>query len=70
MAAKRKKISAHVPSALIKEACLIANLNQTDALISGLKALISEHKRRKLVESAGKFHFTYDPDSMRERSRL
>jgi hypothetical protein len=70
MKASRKKISAHLPAELLKEACRLGKLNQTDALVMGLKSLIADLKRQRLVEGAGKFHFTFDADKARERSRL
>ena len=66
----RKKISTHLPLDLLKEARALSKLNQTDVLISGLKALIADYKKQKLVAAAGKFHFDYDADKARERGRL
>ena len=66
----RKKISAHVPKDLLDQACKLGSLNQTEALILGLKALIAEMRRAKLAASAGKFHFSYDVHKARERLRL
>ena len=70
MKGKRKKISAHLPSKLLEEACRLGKLNQTDALTMGLKSLIADYKRKRLVQAAGKFHFSFDPNLSRERSRL
>lgn len=70
MKISRKKISAHLPAKLLEEACRIGKINQTDALVMGLKSLIADFKRQRLVEVAGKFHFTFDADKDRERSRL
>jgi hypothetical protein len=70
MKRKQKKISAHLPSDLLAEACRLGNFNQTDALIMGLRSLISDFKRKRLVEAAGKFQFSFEPDTSRERTRL
>ena len=70
MASSLKKISAHIPADLLKQACALGKLNQTDALVSGLKALIAEMRREKLAAAAGKFHFSYSVESARERVRL
>ncbi len=70
MKTSRKKISAHLPKKLLEEACRIGNINQTDALVMGLKSLIADFKRQRLVEVAGKLHFTFDADKARERIRL
>lgn len=70
MKPKQKKISAHLPSDLLAEACRLGNLNQTDALIMGLRALVADFKRRRLVEAAGQFQFSFDSDKSRERTRL
>jgi|GEM_PF-7128215 len=67
---KQKKISAHFPADLLKEACRLSDLNQTDALVRGLESLIADFQRKRLVKSAGKFHFSFDPDIARARSRL
>ena len=70
MTATRKKISAHVPADLLAQACALVNLNQTEALVAGLKALIAEHRRAQLAKSAGKFHIVHNVDRVRERARL
>lgn len=67
---KRERISVRLPSALLAEACRIGNLNQTDALVMGLRALVADFKRRRLVEAAGQFEFSFDPKQSRERARL
>jgi len=70
MKSKQKKISAHLPSDLLEEACRLGKVNQTDALVLGLKSLIADFKRKRLVQAAGKFHFSFDPDLSRERGNL
>ena len=70
MKAKRKAISAQLPKDLLEEACRLGNLNQTDALIMGLQSLIADFKRKRLATAGGKFHFSFNPDRDRQRTRL
>ena len=44
-----KKVATNIPVELLKEATDLTGLNQTQALIAGLKELIAERKREKLL---------------------
>lgn len=70
MAHKLKKISTNIPERLLKKACDITQLNQTDALIAGLKELIAQHERKKAIELKGKVRIDLDLDAVRQRVRL
>ena len=67
--AKSKKISTSVPEELLSQACKVSNLNQTDALVEGLRQLIRSHERRKILKLRGKIHFD-NAKPTRERVRL
>jgi hypothetical protein len=66
---KRKKISTNVPEGLLDEACKVSKLNQTDALVEGLRQLIRAHERRRVLTMRGKIQFE-EPTLKRERVRL
>ena len=65
-----KKISTNIPERLLKQACSLTNLNQTEALIAGLKELIAAHERKAIVRLRGKIHIDLDVDKTRQRVRL
>jgi hypothetical protein len=67
---KVKKISTNIPEQLLKKACSITNLNQTEALIAGLKELIAQHEREAIVSMKGKVQIDLDLDEIRQRIRL
>ena len=67
---KIKKISTNIPEQLLKKACSISNLNQTEALIAGLRELIAQHKREAIVDMKGKVKIDLDLDEIRQRVRL
>lgn len=67
---KLKKISTNIPEALLKRACSISELNQTEALIAGLKELVAQHERRQVLDLKGKIKIDLDLDSLRQRVRL
>jgi hypothetical protein len=65
----QKKVSTNLPDSLLKEACKVSGLNQTDALKEGLRQLIRYFGRKELVEMKGRFHFDQAKIS-RERVKL
>lgn len=67
---KIKKISTNIPEQLLKKACRLTNLNQTEALIAGLRELISQHEREAIVDLKGKVKIDLDLDEIRQRVRL
>lgn len=70
MTGKLKKVSTNIPEQLLKKACEITNLNQTEALIAGLKELISQQERKAIVDLKGKIHIDLNLDEIRQRVRL
>ncbi len=70
MKTKLKKISTNIPESLLKKACSISELNQTDALIAGLKELIAQHERSEIIKLKGKIKINLDLDQTRQRIRL
>ncbi len=67
---KIKKISTNIPEDLLKKACSLTNLNQTEALIAGLKELIAQHDREAIVDMKGKIKLDLDIEDIRQRVRL
>ncbi|MCO6431595.1 MAG: hypothetical protein J5J00_12100 [Deltaproteobacteria bacterium] len=67
---KIKKISTNIPEELLKKACDLTNLNQTEALIAGLKELIAQHDREAIVDMKGKLKIDIDINEIRQRFRL
>jgi hypothetical protein len=65
----KKKISTSIPEALLDEACRVSKLNQTDALIEGLKQLIRSIARKRALSLRGEIHFEKAKPA-RERVRL
>ena len=47
---KLKKISTNIPAELLRKACDLTNLNQTETLIAGLKDLIAQRERETIVD--------------------
>lgn len=70
MTTKLKKISTNIPEQLLKKACELTSLNQTEALIAGLKELIAGQERKVIVDLKGKVRINLDLDEMRQRVRL
>ena len=70
MPTKLKKISTNIPEQLLKKACDLTSLNQTEALIAGLKELIAGQERKVIVDLKGKIHIDLDLDEIRQRVRL
>ncbi|MCI5064584.1 hypothetical protein MRY87_02540 [bacterium] len=65
-----KKISTNIPEQLLKEACELTNLNQTEVLIAGLRELIAQHQRESIIDLKGKIKVDIDLDAIRQRVRL
>lgn len=64
---KKRKIATNIPATLINEATKISGLNQTAAIIEGLKELIRREKTQKLIAHEGTFSFDYNPLEMRRK---
>ena len=67
---KLKKISTNIPAQLLEEACRLSELNQTEALIAGLKELVASHERRAITDLKGKIGINLNLDEIRQRVRL
>lgn len=68
---KLKKISSNIPEDILSQACELSQMNQTETLIAGLRELINQHKRRKIIELKGSMKdIKYDVNQMRQRTRL
>ena len=67
---KKKKISTNIPEALLEKACSLSELNQTEALIAGLRELIAQHEREAVVDLKGRVKIDLDLDQIRQRVRL
>jgi hypothetical protein len=65
-----KKISTNIPEELLQKACEITNMNQTEALIAGLRELVAQHERKAIVNLKGQVHVDIDLDKIRQRVRL
>lgn len=65
-----KKISTNIPAELLEEVTSLTGLNQTKAIIQGLKELVRAHKRQLLADLEGKIKVEYNPDITRNRSKL
>ena len=64
----KRKISTNLPSDLLEEAVEISQLNQTAAIVEGLKELIKREKRKKLLALEGEIKIRFDVDKSRQRS--
>ena len=67
---KIKKISTNIPESLLNKACELSELNQTDALIAGLKELIAKYDRAEAIKLKGKIKIDLDLDKVRQRITL
>ena len=70
MCKKKKKIATNLPSDLLLEAVQLSGLNQTAAIIEGLKELVKREKLNQLVQLEGKLDISYDIDVLRKRQSL
>lgn len=64
-----KKVATNIPEDLLREATTLTGLNQTQALIAGLRELIAERRRNALLELKGKIDVRIDFDASRQRRR-
>lgn len=64
-----KKVATNIPLALLEEASALAGLNQTQTLIAGLRELVAERKRHRLLELKGRIQVNFDAKRSRERRR-
>jgi hypothetical protein len=67
---KRKKVATNIPERLLREATELTGLNQTQTLIAGLRELIAERKRSRLLELKGRISVELDVDRVRQRRAL
>jgi hypothetical protein len=67
MKQKRRKIATNIPNDLLVEATSLSGLNQTAALIEGLKELIKREKLRKFIALEGSIKVSYRPEITRSR---
>jgi hypothetical protein len=67
---KRKKIATNIPVRLLREATELTGLNQTQTLIAGLRELIAERKRSRLLGLKGRVSIDLDVDHIRQRRAL
>ena len=64
-----RKVATNIPEELLTEARALTGLNQTQALIEGLRQLIAQHKRQRLLDLQGKLHIRLDIAESRRRRR-
>lgn len=64
---QKHKVSTNIPRHLLTEATRLSGLNQTSAIIEGLKELIQREKRKRLIELEGKVHIQFEVSRSRER---
>ena len=65
----KRKIATNIPAEILDEATKLSGLNQTAAIIAGLKELIKRQKVERLIALRGKISFDYDVNISRGRSR-
>jgi hypothetical protein len=65
---KTKKIATNIPYELLLNATTMSGLNQTQAIVAGLKELIKKHKLKMLAQLEGKIDVKYDIDKIRRRA--
>ncbi len=63
----KRKIATNLPDKILADATRLSGLNQTAAIIEGLKELIKREKRKKLLALEGKVAIRYDVNLMRNR---
>jgi hypothetical protein len=66
---RTKKVATNIPEDLLREATSLTGLNQTQALIAGLRELIAEHRRSQLLALKGRVDVDIDLDVSRQRRR-
>ncbi len=67
---RTKKVATNIPVDLLEQATDLTGLNQTQALIEGLRQLIAERKRRQLLSMKGKLQIRSDTARTRQRRRI
>jgi hypothetical protein len=67
---RTKKVATNIPEDLLAEATALTGLNQTQALIAGLRELIADHKRHQLLQLRGRLDVRFDTRAARQRKRL
>jgi hypothetical protein len=68
--ARKRKIATNIPEDILFEATELSGMNQTAAIIEGLRELIKREKRRRLVALEGKVKVEFDIDRSRQRGFL
>ena len=66
----KKKIATNIPEEILSEATALTGLNQTAAIIEGLRELIRGEKTGRLIALRGKLHFSYDVNVSRQRKKI
>ena len=64
-----RKIATNIPRDLLAEATKLSGLNQTQAIIAGLRELVAKQKRQVLYDLRGKIHISVDTNRSRHRKR-
>ena len=65
-----KKVATNIPESLLLDAIKATGLNQTQALIEGLKELIAREQRLSLLSLKGKISINVDTGKTRERKKI
>lgn len=65
---EKRKIATNIPSDLLEEAVELSGLNQTAAIIEGLKELIRKERRKLFLNLEGKVAINYDIKKSRSRA--
>lgn len=63
----KKKVATNIPAELLSEATKLSGLNQTAAIVEGLRELIRREKLQRLIALKGKLSFDYDVKVLRGR---
>ncbi len=66
----KQKVATNIPDELLEEALRVSGLNQTQAIIAGLKEPIARENRVELLQLKGKIAIGFKPSKSRERRRL
>lgn len=66
----QKKVATNIPEELLRDAVMATGLNQTQAIIEGLRELIARERRRELLDLRGKIDLNLDIDKLRERKKV
>ncbi|MCC6220047.1 MAG: hypothetical protein IT291_02280 [Deltaproteobacteria bacterium] len=68
MSKDKRKIATNIPTDILKEASELSGLNQTAAIIEGLKELIRREKRQLFLTLEGNLHLNFDVAKSRKRT--